>query len=143
SWASGFTLSGVYCTSPNDGLSGIWQSGSGLAWEPDGSAFYVETGNGSGGAPVLNGQGFPTDANYNEAVVKVVADPSTTVTNQNSNGWGLKVADYMIPYNVAALDAADSDFGSGGPIVLPDSAGIPGHAHLLLAAGKGGQIYVI
>src|SRR5262249_47078002 len=37
----------------------------------------------------------------------------------------------------------DSDFGSGGPLLLPDSAGIPGHPHLLLAAGKGGKIYVI
>ena len=141
--STALTLTGVLCTSPNDGLSGIWQGGGGLTFEPDGSAFYFETGNGDGGAPVLNAQGFPTNANYNEALVKAVADPTTSSTNQNPNGWGLKVADYFIPYNVAALDAADSDFGSGAPIVLPDSAGIPGHTHLILAAGKSGQIYVI
>jgi autotransporter-associated beta strand protein len=141
--ATQLTLTGVLCSSPNDGLSGIWQGGGKLAFEPDGSAFYFETGNGDGGAPVLNAQGFPTNANYNEALVKAVADPTTSPTNQNPNGWGLKVADYFIPYNVAALDGADSDFGSGAPIVLPDSAGIPGHPHLILAAGKSGQIYVI
>ncbi len=141
--ASALTLTGVLCTSPNNGLSGIWQGGGGLSFEPDGSAFYFETGNGDGGAPVLNAQGFPANANYNEALVKAVADPTTSPTNQNPNGWGLKVADYFIPYNVAALDAADSDFGSGAPIVLPDSAGITGHQHLILAAGKSGQIYVV
>ncbi len=141
--STALTLTGVLCTSPNNGLSAIWQGGGKLAFEPDGSAFYFETGNGDGGAPVLNAQGFPTNANYNEALVKAVADPTTTATNQNPNGWGLKVADYFIPYNVAALDAADSDFGSGAPIVLPDSAGIPGHPHLILAAGKSGQIYVV
>jgi fibronectin type 3 domain-containing protein len=140
---TGFAMTGVLCTSPNNGLSGIWQGSGRLAFEADGSAFYFETGNGSGGAPTLNANGFPTNANYNEALVKVVADPTTTATNQNPNGWGLKVADYFIPYNVAALDNADSDFGSGAPLLLPDSAGIPGHPHLMVASGKEGKIYVI
>ena len=144
---SGFQLTGVFCTSPNDGLSGIWQGGGRLVFDPDASpansTFYFETGNGSGGAPTLNSQGFPTDANYNEALVKVVADSSTSPTNQNPNGWGLKAADYFIPYNVSALDGADSDFGSGAPLLLPDSAGIPGHPHLMVASGKEGKIYVI
>jgi fibronectin type 3 domain-containing protein len=140
---TGFSLTGVLCTSPNNGLAGIWQGAGRLAFESDGSAFYFETGNGSGGAPTLDANGFPTNANYNEALVKVVADTSTTATNQNSNGWGLKAADYFIPYNVSALDGADSDFGSGAPLLLPDSAGIPGHPHLMVASGKEGKIYVI
>jgi fibronectin type 3 domain-containing protein len=140
---AGFQLKGVLNTSPNNGLAGIWQGSGRLAFEPDGSAFYFETGNGSGGAPTLNAAGFPTNANYNEALVKVVADPTTTATNQNPNGWGLKVSDYFIPYNVSALDGADSDFGSGAPLLLPDSAGIPGHPHLMVAAGKEGTVYLI
>src|SRR6266478_4338662 len=75
---TGFVMKGVLCTSPNDGLSGIWQGGGRLAFEADGSAFYFETGNGSGGAPVLNASGFPNHANYNEALVKVVADTTFT-----------------------------------------------------------------
>src|SRR5206468_5569903 len=47
------------------------------------------------------------------------------------------------PYNVSALDGADSDFGSGGPVLLPDSAGITGHPHLMIAAGKEGKVYLI
>jgi hypothetical protein len=138
-----FQLAGWLCTSPNNGLAGIWMGGGALQFEADGSTFYFETGNGSGGAPTLNAQGFPTTANYNEALVKVVADPTTSINHQGPNGWGMKVADYFIPYNVSALDAADSDFGSGSPLLLPASAGIPGHPNLMLAAGKGGVIYLI
>ena len=36
--------------------------------------------------------------------VKVVADSTTDPVHQNVNGWGLKAADYFIPYNVVALD---------------------------------------
>ncbi|MGO8748886.1 MAG: beta strand repeat-containing protein [Thermoguttaceae bacterium] len=145
---TGFVLSGVFNTSPNDGLSGIWQGGGALTFESDGSAFYFETGNGSGGAPTLNANGFPTDANYGEAVVKVVADtqyttPPASPQDQNPNGWGLKVADYFIPYNVAELDGTDDDLGSGAPLILPASAGLPGHPNLLVAAGKEGKIYLI
>ena len=43
---------------------------------------------------------------------------------------------------MAALDGADSDFGSGAPVVLPDAAGIPGHPHLIVAGGKEGKLYV-
>ncbi len=140
---SGMTLSGVLCTSPNNGESGIWEGGGKVAIEPDGSAFYFMTGNGTGGAPTLGSDGLPTNANYNEALVKATADPTTSPTRQGPNGWGLKVVDYFIPYNVSALDGADSDFGSGGPLLLPDSAGIPGHPHLIVAGGKDGRLYLL
>ena len=141
--SNGIQLKGVLNTSPNNGLSGIWQSGASMVFEPDGSAFYFLTGNGSGGAPVLGANGLPLNANYNEALVKAVLDPSSTPTNQNPNGWGIKITDFFIPYNVASLDAADSDFGSGAPVLLPDSAGIPGHPHLMVVGGKSGALYVI
>ena len=146
----GMVLSGVLCTDPNGGEGGIWGGGGGLTFDPDETfkgqpAFYFETGNGDprGGNPPLDSNGFPADDSYYESLVKVEADPTTTVTNQNSNGWGLKIVDYFTPYNVNALDDADEDFGSGSPLVLPDSAGIPGHPHLIVAAGKQGTIYLI
>ena len=118
------------------------RSGRNLQWQP---AFYFETGNGDprGGNPPLDANGFPTDDDYYESLVKVEADPTTTATNPNSNGWGMKIVDYFTPYNVNALDDADEDFGSGSPLVLPDSAGIPGHPHLIVAAGKEGTIYLL
>ncbi len=146
----GMVLSGVLCTDPNGGEGGIWGGGGGLTFDPDETfngqpAFYFETGNGDprGGNPPLDSNGFPTDDDYYESLVKVEADPTTTATNQNSNGWGLKIVDYFTPYNVNALDDADEDFGSGSPLVLPDSAGIPGYPHLIVAAGKQGTIYLI
>jgi fibronectin type 3 domain-containing protein len=142
---TGWKLSGVLNVSPNGGLAGIWQSGGRLAFEPDGSAFYFETGNGpsSHPNPTLDANGFPTDGNYYEALVKVVADTTTTPTSQNKNGWGMKVADYFIPFNQVALDNADRDFGSGAPTLLPASAGIAGHPKLMVATGKEGKIYVV
>ena len=147
---NGMVLAGVLCTDPNGGEGGIWGGGGGLTFDPDETfngepAFYFETGNGDprGGPPPLNANGFPSDDDYYESLVKVEADPTTTATNQNSNGWGLKIVDYFTPYNVNALDDADEDFGSGSPLVLPDSAGIPGHPHLIVAAGKEGTIYLL
>ena len=145
----GMVLAGVLCTDPNGGEGGIWGGGGGLTFDPD------ETINGnppSTSKPATatprrrsapRWRGFPANDNYNESLVKVEADPTTSPTNQNSNGWGFKVVDYFTPYNVNALDDADEDFGSGSPLVLPDSAGIPGHPHLIVAAGKEGTIYLI
>ncbi len=143
---SGFQMTGVFCTSPNGGGAGVWGGGGGLAFDPDeANTFYLETGNGfgQGDGISLNAEGFPNGGAYFEAVVKLVNDPTTTATSQNTNGWGMKVTDYFIPYNQAPLDNADQDLGSGSPLVLPDSAGIAGHPHLLLAAGKQGVVYVI
>ena len=146
----GMVLAGVLCTDPNGGEGGIWGGGGGLTFDPDESfsgqpAFYFETGNGDprGGPPPINAEGFPSDDDFYESLVKAEADPTTTAANQNSNGWGLKIVDYFTPYNVNALDDADEDFGSGSPLVLPDSAGIPGHPHLIVAAGKEGTIYLL
>ena len=69
--------------------------------------------------------------------------PTTTPDQQNANGWGLKVVDYFIPFNVVALNGADSDFGSGTAVVLPDSAGIAGHPHLMVAGGRENKLYVV
>ena len=138
-------LSGFLCTDPNGGEGGIWGGGGGLTWDPDeAGTFYFETGNGDprGGNPPLNAQGFPSDDDYYESVVKVVLDSSTS-SNPNSNGWGMHITDYFTPSNVNALDDADEDFGSGSPLVLPDSAGIPGYPHLMVAAGKDGRIFLI
>jgi fibronectin type 3 domain-containing protein len=141
----GFILSGVLNTSPNHGNAGIWEGSGKLAFEADGSAFYFETGNGIGNnsGTTLGSNGFPIDGNYYDALVKVVADPTTTATSQTMNGWGFKIVDFFIPYNQQALDTADQDFGSGGPTLLPDSAGIAGHPHLMIAGGKDGRIYLI
>jgi hypothetical protein len=139
---SGWALKGVLNVTPNGGLGGIWQGSGHLAFEADGSAFYFETGNGSF-ETTLNADGFPINGDYGDSLVKAALDPTTSATYQNSNGWGLKIVDYFTPQNQQTLADTDLDFGSGGPLVLPDAVGIAGHSHLLVAGGKEGKLYLV
>jgi len=89
--ASSFTRTGVFCTSPESGGAGIWQSGNGLVG--DGTSIYFETGNGSG--PL------------GDAFVMLTASP------------GLSFAHSFQPSNAAQLNSGDTDLGSGGPMLIP------------------------
>ena len=140
---SGFQLTGVLNTSPNDGEAGHLGRRRRTGLRARRQRFYFMTGNGTGGAPTAECQRLPTDANYNEARRQGRRSiPPPAPTNQGPNGWGFKIVDYFIPYNVAALDGADSDFGSGGR----SSSRLGGHprpSDLMVAGGKDGRIYVL
>src|SRR6266853_2285618 len=113
----------VFNTTPNGGLGGIWMSGTGPAGDAAGN-IYVITGNGT----------FDTAAprtNYGDSFIKL----RTTA--------GLSVADFFTPANQSDLNDGDLDLGSGGAIVLPDSAGSAAHPHLLIGGDKQGVLYVI
>src|SRR5437867_8510081 len=113
----------VFNTTPDGGLGGIWMSGTGPAADADGN-IYVITGNGT----------FDTAAprtNYGDSFTRL------------SPASGLSVADFFTPFNESSLDAQDFDVGSGGAIVLPDSAGSVAHPHLLIGGDKQGILYVI
>ncbi|HEV3255509.1 MAG TPA: S8 family serine peptidase, partial [Gemmataceae bacterium] len=131
----------VFNTTPNGGLGGIWQSGGRIAVDSNGF-LYFETGNGTFDT-TLNAQGFPINGDYGDSFMKLAVDPTSTPTNQNINGWGLKVVDYFTPFDQANLNNGDIDLGSGAPLILPDSVGSAAHAQLLVGAGKEGRIYVI
>ncbi|MGA7413949.1 MAG: hypothetical protein WBW33_25960, partial [Bryobacteraceae bacterium] len=151
-------LTAALNTTPNGGLGGIWQGGDIMTMDPhlDASGnplFYFMTGNGtfdgnySGTSPNgtttgLNAQGFPVNGDYGDSFVKIGFD-TTTQANQNINGWGLKVVDYFSPQNNHTLDGGDTDLGSGGTTILPDSVGSAAHPHLLIGTGKEGKIYLI
>jgi hypothetical protein len=114
----------VFNTTPNGGLGGIWMSGTGPAADADGN-IYVITGNGT----------FDTAAprtDYGDSFIKL-----------STAAGGLSVADFFTPFNESSLDSQDFDVGSGGPIVLPDSAGSVAHPHLLIGGDKQGILYVI
>ena len=113
---------GALNVAPSGRESGIWQADAGPAADGDGNV-YVITGNGkftaaSGGR------------DYGDSVLKVALTPS-----------GLVVRDYFTPADQEHLNDTDGDFGSGSPLLLPDSPAP--HAHLLLAAGKSKKIYVL
>ncbi len=110
-------------------FGGIWQSGGGLVSDGPGRIF-VAVGNGD---PPLVGPGSNSQPTMGESVVRLTANPDGTVTH----------ADHFSPYNASDLNVADLDLGSGGPIALPDSMGVPGHPHLLIQGGKNGIVYVL
>jgi hypothetical protein len=114
----------VFNVSPNASAGGIWMSGSGPAADASGN-IYLATGNGT-----WNG----IDA-FGDTILKfgalTAASPSLPVT------------DYFTPHEQASLDTNDTDLGSGGVLLLPDSAGVSGHPHLLVQGSKSGTVYLI
>jgi hypothetical protein len=139
--AATLALNGVLNTTPNGSAGGIWQSGGLIAVDAQGN-LYFETGNGTFDT-TLNAAGMPQSGDYGDSFVKVALDPTTSATNQNVNGWGLKVVDYFTPFDQANLNNGDLDLGSGGLVLLPDSVGSAAHPQLLVGAGKEGRIYLI
>jgi fibronectin type 3 domain-containing protein len=134
-------LDGVFNTSPNAGEGGVWQGGGRVAVDDQGF-LYVETGNGPFDTN-LDANGFPSRGDYGDSFIKIAFDPTTTVTNQNINGWGLKAVDYFTPSNQNALNLGDVDLGSAGIVILPDSVGSAAHPHLLIGSGKEGRLYLV
>ena len=130
--ASNLTQLGIFNTTPNASVAdfgshaaegGIWQGGGGICIDASNN-LYFETGNGSFTANTNGGD-------YADSIMKL------STTN------GLAVADYFTPFDQASLAAADTDLGSCGPLLLPDSLGSVAHPHLLVGAGKSGKIYLI
>ena len=139
--AATLALDGVFNAAPNGSDAGFWQSGGGVVVDSTGN-IYASSGNGTFDT-TLNSAGFPSSGDYGDAVVKLVVDSTTTPSNPGPNGWGLTVTDYFSPYYTAMLSSDDFDLGAGGIFLLPDSAGISGHPHLMVAIGKEGITYIL
>ncbi len=111
--------------------AGIWQSGGALVSDGPGR-IYLATGNGHDMMPgPTPGTSPPSD--LPESVVRLNVQPDGSLTP----------ADFFTPYDGPTLDAHDADFGSGGPVVLPDAFGTPSHPHLMLEEGKAGYVYML
>ena len=119
---------GIWNTSPNGKGNGIWGAGSGIAVDSGGNA-YVSTGNGDDTVTIPAPRPSKT-IDYGDSIVRVsLANGNPTPT------------DYFTPYNQASLDASDADLGSGGVLIPPDQTGP--YPHILIEAGKSGEIYVV
>jgi hypothetical protein len=138
-WVIGFNATNlqqltnfVFATTPNAtiadfgtnaGEGALWMGGAGPCVDAGGN-IYFESANGSFSANTNGGD-------YGDSFVKLSA------TN------GLAVADYFTPFNQASLATGDDDLGSGGPILLPDAAGSVAHPHLIIGAGKDGNLFLV
>lgn len=127
--ASALTQVSVLDLTPNGNEGSIWQSGAGLAADPDGYIYFL-VANGTFDT-TLDGNGFPIKGDYGNAIMKVASNNPLTVT------------DYFNMYNTVQESNGDIDLGSGGALVLPDvSVTANKKVHLVVGAGKDGNIYV-
>lgn len=110
-----------------DDMAGIWQGGGGLMSDGTGRIF-VSSGNGVSPAP---GPGTSPPSGLAESVVRLGVQPDGTLAPQ----------DFFSPANAPSLDAADRDFGSGGPVGLP--VGTQQFPSLLVEAGKDGRVFLL
>jgi hypothetical protein len=104
----------IFNTSPNSSMSGIWQTGNGLAADSSGN-IYAATGNGLFDASTGG-------SDYGDSLLQLDS--------------ALSVLDYFTPDDQACRATHDLDLGSGGPLILPTQPGsVPNE---LIIAGKGG-----
>jgi hypothetical protein len=135
SWVMAFSADTLAQTSvlnlvPNGSEGGIWMAGTAPAADPAGNLFFI-IGNGDFDT-TLNASGFPANGNCGNCFVKL------------TTSGGLKLADYFTPYNTVAESNADTDFGSGGGILMLDVTDSGGNTrHLAVGAGKDSIIYVV
>jgi hypothetical protein len=135
SWVMAFSADTLAQTSvlnlvPNGSEGGIWMAGTAPAADSAGNLFFI-IGNGDFDT-TLNASGFPANGNCGNCFVKLTTP------------GGLKLADYFTPHNTVAESNADTDFGSGGGILMLDVTDSGGNTrHLAVGAGKDSLIYVV
>lgn len=112
---------GAFNTSPDIGLTSIWQSGAGIAADNNGY-IYAET------AESIN-YDVPTGGqSYCNSILKL-------------SPGSVSLADYFTPWSVAYLNTNDLDLSSTGILLLPDQPGA--FTHEAVATGKEGIVYVL
>ncbi len=112
---------GAFNTSPDIGLTSIWQSGAGIAADSNGYV-YAET------AESINYDVPSGGQSYCNSILKL--SPSS-----------VSLADYFTPWSVAYLNSNDLDLSSTGILLLPDQSGP--YPHEAVATGKQGIVYVL
>lgn len=119
-WLPAPTHQASYVT-PTNREGGLWTAG-GLAYGPEGALFGV-TGNSSG----------VSVSDMGNSALRFLPSPHL---QQPAGPEG-----FFAPSNAVALDRADRDLGSGGPLLLPAQPGP--YPYLLFAMGKQGVGYLI
>jgi hypothetical protein len=115
---------------PNGSGGGIWMAGTAPGADASGNIYFM-VGNGDFDT-TLNASGFPANANCGQCYVRL------------SSGAPITLLDYFTPSNSVSESNGDVDFGSGGPLLLPDLVDTNGATrHLAVGSGKDAIIYVV
>jgi hypothetical protein len=135
SWVMSYDASTLAQTSvlnlvPNGSEGGIWMAGTAPAADASGNIYFM-VGNGDFDT-TLNASGFPSQGDCGQCYVKLASSAPITLL------------DYFTPSNTVSESNADTDFGSGGPLLLPDLVDANGNTrHLAVGSGKDAIIYVV
>jgi hypothetical protein len=129
---------GAFNTSPDIGLTSIWQTGSGLAGDEGGNIFASTAESANYDVP-SGGQSF------SNSVLELTAPPWSP---QDQSGANPQPSQYFTPSNVAYLNTHDQDVSSVGPLVLPDQSPGPSACsqdpcHEVIASGKSKTVYLL
>ena len=110
----------VYNATPDGYAGGMWESGMGMAADPQGS-LYVVTGNGTAGV-----SGDPAN----------LTNRGSSALKLTPSGTSLQVASYFTPFNYQHLNDLDLDYGGMGALLIPSSTSF-------LTGGKDGNLYLL
>ena len=109
----------------------IWMAGGGPAADTAGN-IYVLSANGAF-ETTMDANGFPNRGDFGNSFLKI-----------SNAGAGLSVLDYFAMSNEVDESSKDLDLGSGGGMLLPDLMDSTSKVrHLMVGAGKDGNIYVV
>jgi hypothetical protein len=115
---------------PNGSEGGIWMAGTAPAADASGNIYFM-VGNGDFDT-TLNASGFPSEGDCGQCYVRLSSTAPITLL------------DYFTPLNTVSESNSDTDFGSGGPLLLPDLVDANGNTrHLAVGSGKDAIIYVV
>ena len=107
----------IFCVTPRGVEGGIWMGGTGMSADEKGN-IYATTGNGTFDANT-NGP------NFSDSYLKF-----------SLTSGAFAVSSWFTPHDQVALNAADLDIGTGGPLLFPG-------ANLLMGIGKTSTAYVL
>lgn len=122
---------GAFNTSPNIGLTSIWQTGNGLAGDDEGNV-YVSTAESANYG----------NQSFSNSILKLTPPPWNPQSNPNEPDQ------FFTPSDVMYLNSNDLDISSVGPLILPDQDNGPAGCsqspcHEVVTSGKQGIVYVL
>ena len=124
-WLMGYDATNLqrvvtFVTTPNGDEGGIWMAGQGPSADTNGN-LYISVANGPTGNTIIP----PTDGYRFENFLKLTR-----------SGTNLNVVSSFTPYNWATLEQNDTDLGSAGLLLIPNTT-------LAFSGGKQGVLYLV